>query len=152
MNAPVATVRNKVALRRRGQWAPKPRCDEKYHAAAVVLAGGKSARMGRDKRFLPIHGRPMVQHICEQVFPFFKEIMISANDADRFADFGVRVVADEVFGLGPLGGIAAALATSQYECCFVLPCDMPHVNVALMARLMAEACRADCVVPVSQEN
>lgn len=125
---------------------------ERHHATAVILAGGKSTRMGCDKRFLPIQGKPMVQHVCDQVAPLFVQTIIVAAELEEFRFGTVSVVSDDMPGLGPLGGISTALAASRHDPCFVLPCDMPRMDFALMARLLQAAPDADCTLPVSRHG
>lgn len=119
-----------------------------YGAAAVILAGGKSTRMGCDKRFLPFSGKPLVQHIYEQVSSRFAQTMIATATPETLDCCNAVMVIDETPGLGPLGGIASALAATQYDLCFVLPCDMPRIDFALMTRLLQAAPGADCALPI----
>ncbi len=124
----------------------------RFRATAVILAGGNSSRMGRDKRFLPFAGRPLIQIIAAQVRPHFEELVIAANDGCAVAGCGIRVVADEIPGLGPIGGMVSSMAASHHDTCFVLPCDMPQIDLALIARLLDSARRGDCAIPVSAEG
>lgn len=76
----------------------------------VVLAGGKSSRMGGgDKALLQLGGRPLLDHVLERLRPQVAEIVLNANDPGRFAAFGLPVVADRLAGqMGPLAGIHAS--------------------------------------------
>ena len=79
----------------------------------ILLAGGKSSRMGGgDKCLRPLGGRPILAHIVARLKPQVSDMVINANEeATRFADFGLPVVADSVSGYaGPLAGIQAGLA------------------------------------------
>ena len=127
----------------RGEWVLRER------ATAVILAGGNSARMGQDKALLPIGGRPMIEHICDQLRPHFKQILLSANDADKYAFLGVPVVPDKVPGQGPLMGIASALEASAHDLNLVIACDIPGINIDFVRRMLAEAEGYDGVVPVT---
>ena len=119
-------------------------------ATAIVLAGGDSSRMGLDKGLLPVGGKPMIEHVLEQVRPHFREVLVSANDANEYAFLGERVVADEVPGRGPLMGIVSALDASTYDLAFVVACDMPEIDVGLMRRMFRETEGYDGVVPVGR--
>lgn len=119
-------------------------------AAAIILAGGISRRMHSDKSMLPIGGIPMVEHIHRQLQPHFKQTLVSANDVDKYAFLGVRIVPDSIQGQGPLMGIASALEASEYDLNFVTACDMPEVNMALVRRMLREAEGFDAVVPTTQ--
>jgi molybdopterin-guanine dinucleotide biosynthesis protein A len=78
----------------------------------IVLAGGKSSRMGGgDKCLLPLAGRPILAHVIERLKPQVAELIVSANgDPARFSAFGLPVVGDRVGGYaGPLAGTLAGL-------------------------------------------
>lgn len=80
--------------------------------AAVVLAGGRSSRMGgRDKPLLPLQGRPLLAHLLDRLEPQVERIGINANgDPARFASFGLPVITDTVPGFaGPLAGVLAGM-------------------------------------------
>jgi molybdopterin-guanine dinucleotide biosynthesis protein A len=104
----------------------------------IVLAGGQGRRMGGvDKGLVELAGRPMIAHVLERFAPQVGEILINANqNQDRYAAFGVPVVADAVGGFaGPLAGLHAGLArtTKPYAC--TVPCDSPFLPADLVARL-----------------
>lgn len=111
----------------------------RQQAGAIVLAGGRSSRMGRDKSFLMIKGRPMIQHIVEQLSPWFDEVIIGANDRDRFGFLGRRVVPDREVGQGPLMGLASCLAECQCELNLVTACDIPAHDPHFLMRLLEAA-------------
>lgn len=125
----------------RGRWTWQ------HDAAAIVLAGGKSTRMTEDKSMLPIHGRPMIQYICEQLEGSFRETIISANDSGKYSFLGLRTVPDRKPGLGPLMGIASCLAATAFDLSFVVGCDIPEVDLSLVRRMIRAADGYDAVVP-----
>jgi len=116
-------------------------------ATAIILAGGEAVRMGCDKSTLPVRGKPMIQHICDQIRPWFREIIISSNNPDKYAFLGVPVVTDEKKGCGPLMGIASAMKASNHDRNFVIACDIPGVDISLMLRLLRQSRRFDGCVP-----
>jgi molybdopterin-guanine dinucleotide biosynthesis protein A len=78
----------------------------------VVLAGGRSSRMGGgDKCLLPLASQPVLAHVVDRLKSQVSDLIINANgDASRFADFGLTIIADSVAGLaGPLAGVHAGL-------------------------------------------
>lgn len=80
--------------------------------AAIVLAGGRSSRMGGgDKPLKPLAGRPLLAHVLERLSPQIEHIAINANgDPARFAGFGRPVVPDTIPGFaGPLAGVLAGM-------------------------------------------
>jgi len=132
-------------------------------ATAVVLAGGTSERMGRDKSLLPIRGQsmtaargvctvPLIEHVCAQVRPYFGQILVAADDTERFAFLGVDLVQDQAPGLGPLMGIASALEVSAYDLNFVVACDIPAIDMPFVRRMLWEAVGVDAVVPKTERG
>ena len=119
----------------------------RYDAAAIIMAGGSSERMRRDKSLMLINGRPMVGHIAAQLEPHFKQILISANDAAKYAFLGAEVVPDRVPGQGPLMGLASALGVSRYDRNFVMACDIPEVRVSVVRRMLRAVQDHDAAVP-----
>ena len=115
--------------------------------AGVVLAGGRSSRMGVEKALVDFAGRPMLAHVLARFAPQVMALAINANgDPARFAAFGAPVIADLAPDQpGPLAGIAAALAWAQAHGCSrvaTVPCDAPFLPrdlVALLARQPLEA-------------
>lgn len=126
--------------------------DDHETAAAIVLAGGKSTRIGTDKSLLPFMGKPLIQHIYEQIFPHFNEIIIAGGEHESLSFLKARSIPDEVPGQGPLRGIVSALAASRHNLNFVIACDIPWVNIGLLRRLLQETHEYDCVVPVTAEG
>jgi len=123
-------------------------------ATAIVMAGGNSLRMGTDKGMLPIEGRPMIEVICEQLGSRLEQVLISADDVDKFAFLGFEIVPDKAPGHGPLMGIASALQASANELNFVVACDIPRIDRGFIRRMLAEATdsEADIVVPVTGDG
>lgn len=126
--------------------------DDHEQAGVIVLAGGKSKRMGVDKSLLPFRGKPLIQHVCDQVRPYFDELLIAGGDETQLAFLKAHIVPDKASGQGPLRGIASALEAARYDLNFVIACDIPWVNFVLLKRLLQEAFDCDCVVPVTAEG
>jgi len=118
-------------------------------ATAIIMAGGTSSRMGVDKSMLLIKGRAMIERISEQLRGAFDQILISANDVDKYSHLGFEVVPDKVQGQGPLMGIASALRASNNELNFVVACDIPSIDIRFVRRMLKEA---DGVDPVRESK
>lgn len=112
---------------------------------ALVLAGGRSTRMGVDKAFVPLDGRPMIAHVLDAVRPQADAVLVSANvGLERYAPLGVDVVTDaHPAGAGPLAGIAAGLRRARPGCVLIVPCDAPRLPPDLARRLGEERVAAD---------
>jgi len=120
-------------------------------ATAIIMAGGSSTRMGTDKSMLPIEGRPIIERTCRRLAACFEQVLISANEADKFAFLGFDVVPDKVPAQGPLMGIASALEASVNEINFVVACDIPDIEPGNVRRILSEAAGsdADIIVPTT---
>lgn len=106
------------------------------HLTGVVLAGGKSSRMGQDKGLMLLNGKPMVTWVLEALSQVTEDIIIIANSPD-YQQFGHKVYADDFPERGPLGGICTALRRTSSEQLLVLSCDMPLVNRGLLEYLIS---------------
>jgi molybdopterin-guanine dinucleotide biosynthesis protein A len=111
--------------------------------AGVILAGGLSTRMGRDKALVPFAGRPMIAHAIERLAPQVACLAVSANgDAARFDPFGLTILPDaRTDHPGPLAGIATGLRFAADRGCRFLataPCDAPFAPRDLVARLRGD--------------
>jgi len=110
--------------------------------AAVVLAGGRSTRMGGvDKSLLALGGRPLIAHVLERLRPQAGQIAISANgDPSDFAAFGLPVLADTIGGyLGPLAGLLAGMEWAKARGAPLIvsvPTDAPFIPGDLIERLL----------------
>ena len=125
-----------------GRWQYRRR------ATAIVLAGGRSSRMGRDKALIPLCGAPLIQRVVEQLLPSFEQVLISANDPARFAFLGLPVIPDGRRGEGPMMGVVSALAASEHEVNLVVTCDAPDLSLRLVRQMLCGARKAEAVVPV----
>jgi len=121
----------------------------RQNATAIVLAGGHSRRMGQDKNFLPIQGRPMIQHIVEQLLPWFDEVIIGANDPGRFAFLQRRVIPDRQPEMGPLMGLCSCLSESRHELNLLTACDVPAVDPHFLMKMIQSSEDCDIVMPLS---
>jgi molybdenum cofactor guanylyltransferase len=125
-----------------------PTLDQAVHdGTAVVLAGGKSSRMGRPKSLLLFDGEPLITHIVRGLKQMFAETVIVAAPEQELPDLPAILVRDEVAYQGPVGGIYYGLNAASGEFCFVTSCDVPFLNAALISRLMAQISNNDVVVP-----
>ena len=104
----------------------------------IVLAGGQGRRMGTvDKGLQLLHGKPMVAQVLARLTPQVSEIVINANqNADIYAAFGHRVVADDIAGFaGPLAGLHAGMKAASHPLVVTVPCDSPFLPLDLVSRL-----------------
>jgi molybdopterin-guanine dinucleotide biosynthesis protein A len=115
----------------------------KDRIAGVILAGGQSSRMGADKAFVVLGGRPLIAHVLERLRPQVSQVYLSAReDADRFRALGLPIVPDASGrrGAGPFAGLSAALRIADaqgFDWLATAPCDAPFLPLDLVARLSA---------------
>lgn len=114
---------------------------------AIILAGGQSRRMGRDKAYVEIAGEPQIVRLVEALRPVFGGIIISANAPCPYRWPRVKVVPDIFPGCGPLAGIYSGLQASGSFYNFVVACDMPCVNTDLVGYMYSLRRGFDIVVP-----
>lgn len=113
----------------------------------VVLAGGQSRRMGRDKATLPVAGQTLTERIIERLRPVVDEVIVAAGAANLELG-GARTVRDQFGGAGPLSGIHAGLRAAMFEYVWVVACDYPDVDPAI-GRCLARAVNGfDAAVPL----
>lgn len=115
--------------------------------SAVILAGGQSRRMGRDKSFLEVGGKPLISRVIEQAGKVCTESVIVANDVELYRQFGLRVVSDVFPGKGSLGGLYSGLLAAQEENVLALACDMPFLNPDLIRYMISLMSEYDVVIP-----
>jgi molybdopterin-guanine dinucleotide biosynthesis protein A len=121
-------------------------------ATAVILAGGRSSRLGRPKALLPFDGEPLISHVVRLLTQIFAEVIVVAAPEQELPSLPARVVRDEVAYQGPVSGIYHGLAASSKDVCFVTSCDAPFLNRALIAHLLSQVADYDVVVPYWDER
>ena len=124
----------------------------------LILAGGRSSRMGQDKLWVPLgeEGVPLIQLVVARVLPLAGEVIFSANASERFEVLasqlrgqGVpsQVVSDLHPGAGPLAGLHAGLIAARFELLLAVAGDMPFVDPALVAHMVELMPGFDVVIP-----
>ncbi len=118
----------------------------------IILAGGKSSRMGTDKALVNIGNKPMIEHIFNLLNRIFPQIIISTNNPDRYVFLGSRTIGDEKSGLGPVGGIYTCLKAMNTPKAFVTACDLPYITEELIRYVIWHAGLGEFVVPSLNGN
>lgn len=119
------------------------------HFSAVLLAGGRSTRMGRDKALLPLaDGRSLLAHQLALLRAAgAAEVLVSARTEQNLPLDGARLVPDLQPDSGPLAGLAAALAAAAHDRVLVLAIDLPQMPPEFLTRLVGKSTPACGVVP-----
>lgn len=120
-------------------------------ASAVILAGGDSRRLGRDKALVEIGGRPLLARALDAAAPSAGEILVVSADPEAHAralrdsgwrpDARLRMLTDRRPGRGPLAGLETGLSEARHGACLVLACDLPFLPPEVPARLLDELAR-----------
>jgi len=116
--------------------------------SAVILAGGASSRMGRDKAWLKWHGKTLIDRAIHTVRQLgVREIFISGRPGQDYAALKCRVLYDLELGFGPMGGIERGLCECTTPLLLVLAVDMPQMTTSFLHQLLARCDRLTGAVP-----
>jgi molybdenum cofactor guanylyltransferase len=121
-------------------------------ATAIVLAGGKSSRMGRPKALLTFDSEPLIAHIVRTLQHLFGEIVVVAAPGQELPSLPVTLVRDDIAYQGPVGGIYYGLKAADGEFSFVTSCDVAFLNSQLISYLLSQISEYDVVVPYWEER
>jgi molybdopterin-guanine dinucleotide biosynthesis protein A len=144
--------------------------------SCVVLAGGESRRMGRDKAQVKLAGSSLLERVLKVVYPLFDDVMLSRRDKkgddkkgnsllsserksetvpflSKLSSFlSVRIIEDQLPGRGPAIGLCAALGQAKHPYVFAIACDMPFISSRLVESLVSDHLDYDVVVPVHENR
>jgi molybdopterin-guanine dinucleotide biosynthesis protein A len=120
--------------------------------AAVLLAGGKSRRMGCDKAVLSLGGQPVALLLANRLHEVTDQVLLSTNEPSAYSFLGLTAVADLYPGCGPMAGVHAALRHTARSMVLVLACDLPAVTTQLLRRIIECAEGFDAVVPMTSDG
>ncbi len=115
--------------------------------SAFILSGGKSSRIGTNKSFLVVDGKPLIQRLSELLDSIFQEVVISSNEPELYEYLEKKIIKDIFPGRGPLSGIHSALSFSSTEKNFVISCDMPFISSELINYLINSNSSEDVLLP-----
>lgn len=116
---------------------------------AAILAGGGSRRMGRDKAFVEYGGVPMIERVIGVLAPLAAEVVIIANDVEKYSSLGLPVHRDVEPGMGPLSGLYTAFAATGAAELLLAACDMPRLSPRMAEFVLSQAAApGEAVIPV----
>ncbi len=104
----------------------------------IILAGGKSSRMGRDKALLKFKGKTFVQILYDNLKHICSEVIISSNNPE-VAISGTKTIADEYKEIGPMGGLYTCLKHSKTNYNIVVSVDTPFISAKLLSALLEKS-------------
>lgn len=127
-----------------------PQIADVLNMTSIILAGGRSTRLGRSKALQVVGDRTLIQWVVDRLAVLSTEIIIATAHGDAIpcsSPVPMRTVADVYPGGGPLGGIYTGLAASSGDRAIIVGCDTPFLNVELLSHMMQVPPEFDVVVP-----
>jgi molybdenum cofactor guanylyltransferase len=113
----------------------------------IILAGGRSSRMGTNKALLKLSEKTVIEKISEELREVVSDILIVTNTFEDYQFLGLPMIEDQWKGMGPLAGIHAGLNSSNTEKNLITACDMPFISSELGNILLHLLDKYDVVVP-----
>lgn len=132
-----------------------PVCKQSISITGVILAGGLARRMGgKNKAFLKILDKALIQYILKNLEVSLDEILINANqNHKKFESLGFPVISDHIDGFaGPLAGMAAGLQTAKTSHILVVPCDSPFITDDLVSRFVTAHTQTNADICVAHDG
>lgn len=123
--------------------------EHKYREiTGIILAGGKSRRMGVDKGLMPYKGKPMITYSIGLLEQFCSRILISTSNS-AYEVFGYPTFADIYAGKGPMGGLYSCIKESTSEINICLPCDLPQMKSDILEYMLQISDGTRCIIPLT---
>ena len=130
----------------------RPRTGNEGGVSGIVLAGGMSRRLGRDKAVEPVGGEPLIRRVIGRLSRVTDQTVVVVGDAERGSELplpeSAKIAVDLYPDAGSLGGIFTGLSATSATWGMVVACDMPFLNLDLLERLLEMRHGSDAVVPM----
>lgn len=117
-------------------------------SCGVILAGGKSSRMGTNKALLTLNDQTVIEHVVLEMQAVSDRIVIVTNEPKEYQFLNIPMIADRYKQKGPLAGIEAAMYHEQASEFIVAACDMPFIHRDIYRTLYHHLDGYDAVVPI----
>ena len=118
--------------------------------SCIILAGGKSNRIGRDKAFIKIRNKQMIDYVIDEVERIFDDIVIVVKNKEqkrKLTDKKIKIVEDNQKIDSPIIGIKEGIKHIKNDYFFVVACDMPFIKSEVIEKLISNLDENDCIVP-----
>lgn len=125
--------------------------EEKNELTGIILAGGKSSRMGYDKGLAIVNGKKMIEKVYEALSQVVDKVIIIAN-SDSYDYLNLPVYEDIYKEIGPVAGIYTGLSHSTTEKNIIVACDMPFVSPQLLSNILDHIGNNQIVVPTVNDH
>lgn len=122
--------------------------------AVVILAGGRSRRLGSIKALVKLGDKPLIMHIAQKIDGLFREVVVVIgmnDDVERYSEVlpsSFKICRDIYLDLGPLGGIVSGLRHVNSRYMAVLPCDSPFIDLKVLAFLYRSCLGYEAAIPL----
>ena len=113
----------------------------------VILAGGKSRRMGRNKALLPLGEASLIEHVIRRIRLVADELLLITNNPAEYAHLGLPMHSDMIPDAGALGGIYTGLTHASHDAVLCVACDSPFLQPKLLTHLVSVLGEYDAVMP-----
>ena len=117
----------------------------------ILLAGGKSKRMGIDKAFIDFQGRKLYEYPLNILREFCIDVIISSSDK-RFKNTGYDVIPDIIDNIGPIGGIYTCLQKIKDQKALIMSCDIPFITAEFIRILSSISGEHDITIGVNKNK
>lgn len=114
--------------------------------SGIILAGGRSCRMGRNKALMDLNGHTLIERVARVLSGVCGEIIIAGGNPAELEHLGYPLVPDIYPGCGPLSGIHAGLVAARNRYSFVSACDTPFLDEKLIRKIISGADSYDAVI------
>ena len=122
--------------------------------SAIILAGGSSSRLGRDKALVRLAGKPLIRHVFEKVVDLVDEVVVVVSSSEQrepikslFSRDHVKFALDDGFLQSPLVGAFTGFENTSGEYALLLPCDTPFLSAGIILLLMDLCVNMDATIP-----
>ena len=129
----------------------KPR-EKQIPVTGVILAGGKSRRMGENKALLQLGGDPLIEHVIHRMHRVTDELLLITNSPTEYTYLGLPMHGDILPGTGALGGIYTGLTHASYDTVCCVACDSPFLEPKLLTYLISVLGEYDAVMPYTYRS
>ena len=120
---------------------------------ALVLAGGKSQRMKKNKILTKLGNKPLIMHVIENILGMINEVILVIGKNDELEKYAailpssVTILKDSEEGKGPLMGILTGMQKMHSEYAMVLPCDSPFIKREVLEHIFYKVQGVDAAIP-----
>ncbi len=118
----------------------------------VILAGGKSRRIGQNKALLQLGDSPLIEHVIHRMDLVVDELLLITNTPTEYAHLGLPMYSDIVPDAGALGGIYTGLTHASYDAVLCVACDSPFLQPKLLSYLVSILGEYDAVMPYTYSS